>query len=181
MSPGLARLPIAAILLAAPLLAGAQLPALLPGTRLRIHNVCEAPSDDQRCAPRITVLHAVHGDTLLVSDSSGQDKSLLLGPTATVDTSGGVHGHALAGLGVGLLLGVGSGLALSGSCESGSDLNLCGLVYLFTVPTGLVLGTISGALIRTERWRPVHGPGVALRLEPVVLPRGAGLSVVLAF
>ena len=183
MSPVVVRLTLAAALFGAQVLAGAQLPPLVPGSRLRIHDYCEPPSLAQSCHTLIGELHSSLGDTLLLRDTSGHDHQLLLTSTTAIDVSDGTYGHALAGLGVGFLFGLGTGLALSESCRGSAtgESNACGIWYLITVPTWALGGLITGVLIRTERWRPVQGPNTTLKLEPTLSPTGLALTARLQF
>ena len=181
--PAPIRLVLVAILLAAPRLPGAQLPTLAPGTRLRIHNTCEPSSGAPSCASVIAALRTVHGDTLLLTDAGGEDRPLPFTAAMALDTSAGIHGHALAGLGLGTLVGLGAGLAISETCHSSTsdELDLCALWYVVTVPTGAIAGLIGGALVRTERWRPIHPVGVSMHLSPMISPTTLALRARLAF
>ena len=61
--------------------------------------------------------------------------------------------------------------------DGGSDEGLCGLVYVFTVPAGAALGTLVGALIRTERWEAVSEPTTSLHVWPLPTPATVSLEI----
>lgn len=82
-------------------------------------------------------------------------------------------------LGIGSLVGLGAGAALTSGCKrGGSDDELCGLNYVYAVPAGAAVGALIGALSRTERWEAVSMPWApALHLWPQTGGTAVALSV----
>ena len=88
-----------------------------------------------------------------------------------LERSAGYRRHTLLGLGLGTFAGVGTGALLASGCTQGGrgeDDGLCGIYYFATIPAGALIGTLVGALTRTERWEPVASSGPAVRVLPGV-------------
>jgi hypothetical protein len=117
---------------------------------------------------------------LLIEDARGATRTIDLPAGSRLERSAGYRRHPLLGLGLGSLAGLGAGALLVSSCtRGGSDDSLCGLDYVMAVPAGAALGTLIGALTRTERWEPTEGPAAALHLWP--LPGQATVALTLRF
>jgi hypothetical protein len=101
-----------------------------------------------------------------------------------LDISRGRHRHTLAGLGLGALGGAVLGAGFGAAYESNDQFPI-GRKYdweagaLLGVGAGLVLGTVIGTLIKTERWARVSGYPVG-RVSVVPLPNGIGIGYQLA-
>lgn len=97
------------------------------------------------------------------------------------------HGHALKGLGMGTLVGAGTGAVLglaSGDDPPGFLAFTAGekalVLGVFFGATGAVVGLIAGALTRSDVWSPVTAgspPPVDVSLLPFTGERGTGLRV----
>lgn len=73
-----------------------------------------------------------------------------------LDRRTGSHGHVLAGALLGLVAGAGIGALISTSEEAGTTQWVATLIYgAAGAGGGLVLGSIVGACIRSDRWAPV--------------------------
>jgi hypothetical protein len=158
----------------------AQASALPPGTRVRVQPPCGATDTVRPCRAVMGRLLAPTGDGLLIEDAHGVMRRIDLPTGSRFERSAGYRRHTLLGLGLGSLVGLGTGaLLVSGCTKGGSDDELCGLYYLFTVPAGAALGTLVGALTRTERWEAVPAPATALYVWP--LPGRATVSLTVRF
>ena len=148
-----------------------------PGERIRVKHACEGDAKPAPCQPVVGKVRAVEGDTIVLDQDGDGERRLVLGPAAQVELSGGRHGHALAGLGLGILAGVAVGVIGDQSCRSSStEPEWCAFWYVFTVPSGALLGVITGALTKSEKWRTVKQPTARLELLPAVTPDGVALS-----
>ena len=81
-----------------------------------------------------------------------------------IDRSRGRKGHALLGLGIGAVVGLGTGFLLfqpgsTGCTGSGDYEENCMLYRAGALLGGAAVGALTGALIRTERWEamPLDG------------------------
>lgn len=118
----------------------------------------------------VGMLESIDSTTIVVRDNEGllsipREGSTQLdvsaGPGAC---SGGGRGGCVAiGFFGGAALGVLAGLAAGGANTCGDCMN--GLVFLFTVPAGAVVGTVIGAVVGGEHWRSVTPPA-RLSMEP---------------
>lgn len=153
----------------------AQAQKLEPGARVRIRPPCER---DAVCDPIIGQLQSIRGDTVVLQGGDGIPRSLLLTRTTRFDLSHGMRRRWLEGLGIGLAGGVVAGFIAKKTCEGpfSSD-SMCGLYYLLTLPSGLLLGGIVGAHYKTEVWLPARRTTVVV----TPTPDGVGLGMRLAF
>lgn len=141
-----------------------------PGARVRVRLPCGAEDIPRSCAAVIGRLVVPTGDSLLFEDEHGVTRRIDLAAGARLERSAGYRRHTLLGLGLGSLVGLGAGAALASGCTRGGrgeDDHFCNLYYLVTVPVGAGLGTLVGALTRTERWEPVSGPWSTLAVWPL--------------
>jgi hypothetical protein len=162
-------------LLPAPASLPAQVVAVPPGTRVRVlqHPCADEP---RACMPLVGRALRPAGDSLLVEDVQGVVRTVDLQSGARIERSAGYRRHTLLGLGLGTLAGVGTGAVLASGCTQGGrgeDDGLCNIHYVVAIPVGAAVGTLVGALIRTERWETVPGSGAALSVWP-----GAGRTTV---
>jgi hypothetical protein len=117
------------------------------------------------------------GDSLLIADAAGV-RHTIDPRTATLERSAGYRRHTLLGLGLGSLAGLGAGALLVSGCKGPSDDELCGLQYLYAVPTGAAIGALIGALTRTDRWETVSGgPTTSLGVWPLPGRTMLGLTI----
>ncbi len=145
----------------------AQVPVVPPGARIRVQDPCGVADPARACAPLIGRVLRPVGDTLLVEDGHGRIRGVALSSATRIERSTGYRRHTLLGLGLGTLAGLGSGALLASGCTQGGrgeDDGLCNLYYVITIPAGAAVGTVVGALTRTERWETVSGVGAALRV-----------------
>src|SRR5437763_7213090 len=167
---------------------GAQeTPALAPGVRVRV----TAPDGWRDVGPgsleaidsATIVVRRANGTTVAFPRERGTQLEVSWGPGAC---SGGARRGGCIALGFlgGAALGIPAGFVWvrSSNCRE-----LCGLAFVVTVPAGAVLGTIVGAVVGGEHWRPVEPParisvgpvgpemtavGVSVQLVPVIEPNG---------
>jgi hypothetical protein len=173
---------LGALLLASAGSMTAQESIVSPGERIRVKHACEGDAKPAPCKPVIGKVRAVEGDTIVLDQDGDGERRLVLGPAASVELSGGRHGHALAGLGLGILAGVAVGAIGDQSCRSSSsEPEWCAFWYVFTVPSGALIGVITGALTKSEKWRTVSRPTARFQVLPGVTPDGVGLSGSLRF
>src|SRR5436309_2917602 len=155
---------------------GAQeTPALAPGVRVRV----TAPDGWRDVGPgsleaidsATIVVRRANGTTVAFPRESGTQLEVSWGPGAC---SGGARRGGCIALGFlgGAALGVLAPVVSSGTCRR----LVCGL-FVVTVPAGVVLGTIVGAVVGGEHWRTVEPPA-RISVGPVGPDRFAvGLSV----
>jgi hypothetical protein len=157
-------LPLTVLMIVALLLPAASLRAQVPaapGTRIRVQHPCGVPDPPRACAVLVGTVLRPAGNGLLVEDEQGTIRGLDLLPGARLERSAGHRRHTLLGLGIGGLVGLGTGAVLVSRCTQGGrgeDDGLCNLAYFVTVPVGAGLGALVGTLIRTERWEMVSTP-----------------------
>jgi hypothetical protein len=73
-----------------------------------------------------------------------------------LDRRTGSHGHMLAGALLGIVVGAGIGAVISTSEDEGTDQWVATLIYgVAGAGGGLVLGSVVGLCIRSDRWVPV--------------------------
>jgi hypothetical protein len=123
---------------------------------------------DLRLEYRGTLRHLAN-DTLVLAREDGLLR-LPLAEIHRIEVYGGTHGHAATGLLVGLLVGGAGAAGVAASykspppCTYICDRGNAGLVVLYegglVAIGGIVLGTLVGAGIRTERWHKVPLPKV---------------------
>lgn len=146
----------------------AQGSAVAPGTRVRVQPRCTGTDAGRPCRAVVGRLLAPIGDGLLVEDAHGVTRRIDLATGSRVERSAGYRRHTLLGLGLGSLVGLGAGALLYSGCTTGGeDDGFCGFYYLATVPGGAALGTVVGALTRTERWEAVSAPTTTLHVWPL--------------
>src|SRR5881296_458483 len=138
---------------------GAQeTPAVAAGTRVRV----TAPDGWRDVGPgsleaidsATIVVRRANGTTVAFPRERGTQLEVSWGPGAC---SGGARRGGCIALGFlgGAALGIPAGFVWvrSSNCRE-----LCGLAFVVTVPAGAVLGTIVGAVVGGEHWRPVEPP-----------------------
>ena len=160
----------------------AQGSSLSPGSRIRGRLPCGPGVAMPPCGTVVGRLIAPVGDSLVLQDERGVTRRIDLTAGVGLERSVGSRRHTLLGLGVGGLVGLGTGAALASGCTRGGrgeDDGFCNLHYLVSVPVGAGLGALVGALIRTERWESVALPQFTLQVRP--LARRTTVAVTLRF
>jgi len=150
---------------------GAQeTPALAPGARVRV-------TANDGWSSVVGSLETIDSGTIVVRRNNGTTVAFPRERVTQLDVSGG-PGACSGGGRVGCVaLGVPGGAALGVlaggvyvESQGGSRVcGMCGLVLVFTVPAGAVLGTVVGAVVGGEHWEPADLPA---RLS--VGPDGSG-------
>ena len=131
------------------------------GTRVRF---TPAQSARNRIIGTVT---GQEGDSLLLWTEHHDTVPVSLADLDRLEVSHGVHGHALTGLGLGLLAGAVVGGTIGAAVEPdellGRGVNVLAGVVLGSAGGGLI-GVAVGASIRSERWQefPTHEQGVSL-------------------
>ncbi len=114
---------------------------------------------------------AQRGDTLFLWTERHHTVPVPFATWGRLEISHGVHGHALKGLGLGLLAGAVVGGAIGAAVEPdellGRGVNILAGVVLGS-GGGALIGLGVGASIRSERWQPVS----ARVTRPSLLPAG---------
>lgn len=150
---------VLATALLAPVVADAQAPVVVAGTRIRV----TAPSIDLK--RHVTTIVDVRGDSI-VFGSSDNSRSVALSDVTALEVSAGKHRRFLRaaglGLGIGAIIGAAIGAGTYEECvpteflgcllapESRAQSAAMGGVVLGGV--GLLTGAVVGALRRTDRW-----------------------------
>lgn len=156
----------------------AQESSVPPGTRVRVQRPCGATDTGRPCGAVVGRLLAPAGAGLLIEDAHGLTRRVDLATGSRLERSAGYRRHTLLGLGLGSLVGLGTGALLYSGCTTGGeDDGLCGFYYLAAVPAGAALGTVVGALMRTERWDAVSAPATTLHIWPLPGRTTVGLTV----
>jgi hypothetical protein len=155
---------VLATALLAPVVADAQTPAVVAGTRVRV----TAPSIDLR--RHVTTIVDVRGDSI-VFGVSNNSRSVALSDLTALEVSAGKHRRVLRsaglGLGIGAIVGAVVGAATYEECvpteflgclapESRAQSVAIGGVVLGGV--GLLTGAVVGVLRRTDRWVSIDMP-----------------------
>ncbi|HEU5261475.1 MAG TPA: hypothetical protein VFU41_08650 [Gemmatimonadales bacterium] len=122
------------------------------GTRVRF---TPAHSARDRVVGTVTGQRA---DSLLVWTERRETIPVPLAGLDRLEVSNGVHGHALTGLGLGLLVGAVAGGTIGAAVEPdellGRGVNVLAGVVLGVAGGGLI-GVAVGASIQSERWQPL--------------------------
>ena len=149
-------------------LAAQEPPPIERGERVRV----TAPDCGMRGLK--TSVQALRGDTLVL-DTTECPLASVIG----LDVSRGRKSHLLTGAGIGLLVGAGAGVLI---VATAGDLNNCDpftptqcALILGGIPagSGLLLGSVLGLLIKTDRWEEVPLD----RLRVSFTPQRDGFSV----
>jgi hypothetical protein len=151
------------------------------GAQLRISHDCRSgnsPRHGKQVACRITkgALAVVTPDTLY-----------LTAPTAAVSRASidrlelrVRRNQRLRGAGIGALAGIALGGVVGAVAATACNGELCDLWYLITVPSGLVVGTVTGAIAGGgEKWREVPSDALGvrqLRVPPTAFKLGVAIT-----
>ena len=155
----------------------AQEPLIIPelGSRVRV------TSDRQRTTG---TLESVDNTTVVVRSRYGR-AVFQRGSDFQLDVSGGPgrcgEGRRFGCVALGFLgggvVGIGVGAIMVSNCND----DLCGLLYLVTVPAGALVGTVVGALIGREHWNEGKLPALTYVAPEASGERRLRLGVQLRF
>jgi hypothetical protein len=152
------------------------------GTYLRISHDCRtgnSPRHGERIACRTTkgALAVVTTDTLYLITPTG---AVSRGSIDRLDLRVR-RSQRLKGAGIGALAGIALGVGVGAIAASACSGELCDLWYLITVPSGLVVGTVTGVIAGGgEQWRavPVDALGAGqFRLLPQAFKLGVAIAL----
>lgn len=167
---------IAALSLSLPL--QAQDSALSTGARIRVLSACESETARTGCEVITGRFVSRSSNSLLIQDSDGGDHRVELSPGLRIQQSAGYRRHTLMGLGIGSAVGLVTGAVLLADCTTGGeDDALCGVRFVVPIPVGAAVGTLIGALSRSERWETVTGPRASLHIRPMNGRTGVGIAI----
>lgn len=118
-------------------------------------------------------LESVDSTTIVVRTRNGSTVAFPRQSDYALDVSGGPgmcgEGRRFGCVAMGFLGGGLAGIGVGALYVSGCNDELCGLIYLVTVPAGALVGTVIGAVIGREHWNPADLPAHAY-----VVPEAAG-------
>lgn len=156
----------------------AQDSTLAPGTRVRVLSSCDTTAAHTGCDVVKGRLLSRSGNSLLIQGADGVEHRVEVSPGVRIQQSTGYRRHTLLGLEIGSAVGLVTGAVLLADCTRGDeDDALCGPRLVVPVPVGAVLGTLVGALSRSERWEEVPEPRASLQIRPM----DGGTALRLAF
>jgi hypothetical protein len=142
-------------------LPGQELAPLL-GLPARVTPRCSAPNPapPTRCATFVGTLIRTDSDSLTLRTADNVERRFAWPMLDALAVSHRRHGHVGRGvlIGGGLGLAIGEGLRSSCASTGSEDAGLCVIWFLITVPSGMLVGGITGALIRSPTWEPVPLP-----------------------
>lgn len=129
-------------------------------------------------------LIALTGDTVVIAeqqDGRTVQHSYRTGSLRSFEVRRGRRGHPVRGMFIGALVGAVAGPAIGqASCGAGDSWCFGGVYGLMLgPPTCALLGAITGALVRTDRWTRVRRAPVRVSVAPA--GGGARLGVSLSF
>lgn len=174
-------------LLLAPVVAWSQEPPpIAPGSRIRITELGAAASGRRSG----TVVRASADTVVLKLDNGGETAAFSLAKISALEVSRGQHGNAGAGVGFGLLAGIGTGALVGAlacgsesSCDGSGD-DMSGPVMAVSAGLGGVVGMVVGAVVggnhKTETWEAVPSSRWQLSALPSG-PRGFALALSVHF
>ncbi len=139
-----------------------QEPHPLLGLPARVTPRCSAanPAPAVRCATFVGTLVHTDSDSLTLRTADNVERRFAWPMVEALAVSRRRHGHVGRGIliGGGLGLVIGEGLRSSCASTGSEDAGLCVIWFLITVPTGLLVGGVTGALVRSPTWEPVPLP-----------------------
>ena len=158
-------------------LAAAQQPLILaPGTRVRV------TTDTRRTTG---TLESIDSATFVVRARNGTSVTFQRESDLQLDVSGGPgmcgEGRRFGCVALGFLGGGVAGIGVGALAVSNCDDELCGLLYLVTVPVGALVGTVVGALLPGDRWKQAELPAVTYLVPEAAGERRVRLGVQLRF
>jgi hypothetical protein len=164
-------------LLLAPVTGAAQAPGpLVIGQRVRVSSRCDIVDARVVKCPDSGYLwwytgrlEAVEGDSLRIRTAPGEPEFAIPARSITgMSVRDGTRNHVWTGAGFGVLGGVVLGAVIGSATEFCilSCSPATGLGAIIGAPAGFLLGGAIGALIRTDRWRPVSPDAQRIRVAP---------------
>jgi hypothetical protein len=134
-------------------IASQELPPVKPGDRVR------ATAPTLSLSPFVGTVVAFQADSLMVQRDTGTWRVSLASLTR-LDVSQGRRSHAGLGAGIGLLVGAGVGAAIGSGCHAvvvpvSSEGGCIAVGAAVFGGAGALIGAVTGALARTERWAEV--------------------------
>lgn len=138
---------------AVPLAAQAP-PRITVGQLARLNIVCPLQTRGARCPTLVGRVEALDSDSLTLRLADYQSHRVAWADIQRLAISERTRGHADLGFLAGTGLGVLAGALFKSDClkDAGEYGGLCSLSYLITVPSGALIGTVFGALMRTPVW-----------------------------
>jgi hypothetical protein len=110
-------------------------------------------------------LESIDGTTIVVRTRNGSTFAFQRASNFDLDVSTGLgscgEGRRFGCVVLGFLGGAVAGIGVGALAVSQCDDDLCGLLYLVTVPAGALVGTVVGALVGGEHWKAGQLPAVA--------------------
>ena len=138
--------------------------SIAAGTHARIIS-----SDDSKDYIKLTVVGASRDSLRYQLNHESETKALAWQQIRRMDMSTGSHGHAMVGVGLGLLGGAAIGAAMGSSGTKGEMRGLAAMGFgILGGVVGGIVGGISGHMWRSENWAPVarpNHPPVALHIK----------------
>jgi hypothetical protein len=130
-----------------------ELPPLKPGDRIRATASTLSPS------PLVGTVVAFEANSLMVQRGTGT-RRLSLASLTRLEMSQGRRSHAALGAGIGLLVGAGVGAVIGSGCKAiivpvSSEGGCIAVGAAVIGGAGALVGAVTGALVRTERWAEV--------------------------
>jgi hypothetical protein len=130
-----------------------ELPPLKPGDRIRATAPTLSPS------PLVGTVVAFEANSLMVKRGTGT-RRLSLASLTRLEMSQGRRSHAALGAGIGLLVGAGVGAVIGSGCKAiivpvSSEGGCIAVGAAAIGGAGALVGAVTGALVRTERWAEV--------------------------
>jgi len=168
-------------LLAAAAPAFAQAPDVgMVGRSVRVSYWCSSPNTSGRkCVATGPLASATDVTLRLGSESDGTELIIPRASIRQVWVKDGTQSHFWAGAGLGLITGAVLGAAIGSTTEFCvmSCAPATGVGVVLGAPVGFLIGGIAGALIRSDRWRPVKSTDAGLQVYRAPGGIGVGLSI----
>ena len=162
-----------------PTAALAQTTRPIVGEHVRVVYQCEEGTWRRgQCREEGTV-RATDADSLRLDLAGDARWAIPSASVAQVWVRDGTRSHFWAGVGWGLLSGAVLGTAIGATqefciftCSSAAPIG-----FMLGAPAGMLIGGVIGAVIRTDRWRPLEENGAGVRVRAVGNGVGVGLEV----
>ena len=153
-------------------IASQELPPLKPGDRIRVAAPTLSPG------PLVGTVVAFEADSLMVQRGTDTWR-LSLASLTRLEMSQGRRSHAGLGAGIGLLVGAGVRAVIGSGCHAvvvpvSSGVGCIAVGAAVIGGAGALVGAVTGALVRTERWAEV--PLDRLRVS-FTSDRGGALTI----
>jgi hypothetical protein len=152
------------------------------GRLLRVAYDCPAPGADRaECVTTGRLETADDASLRLVGLDCGMERVIPRAAITRLWVADGTRTHFWTGATVGMVAGMFLGAAIGSTTEFCimSCSPATGLGAFVGLPAGFLLGGLTGAMLRSTRWRPVSGSDVRVGFEP--RPGAVGLGVTVGF